>query len=799
MFQGKKRKMNDHGFTLVEVLVTVAILGIAIGAIGGFMVVGARSFSSTSSEVNLQYESQLAYNQLQDLIVDAQLGITQAQVVGGSETIIDADTLMDDAAEKKKITIYNGRKDDTGKIVDGIAYVIIWDNATDRLYYEEYNVTADGSGDPVLGTAIVTNARMADWITDFDADLSKLESKSIVSIHMAFQKENKSYDANYNITVRNKVLVNKSMKDTYTAPIKTVPATTIEVNSPILVEPGSVYNFPAPVVKSSVIAETPSQEVRWFIDTTNAGDSGTTIDVNSGKLKVSESESHDTFQVKVQSADGAASNYIEVKVRKITGVGITYKALSQDSEGKDITADKLTKDAKFQLNAAVTMNYNEELTTGATGNSLETAKTLKWEIKEGEEYLSGASSSNLQWNGTMKSIVTSLKPLRVRATAVNSMQYAPTEGKYGEWTGTTFTSKPDFVIVVDSGVYERGQEYNFNIAGSRVGYIYLFASEFRRKMTDADGKVTYEKLSSDLIDYPYGNGSNVKIKFPLDLNPYDEYEVDIRCYEFATGSPWSVQYGWLKNYGYNIADATGESWIDTIPLKASDLYFDNVSTLTKTYTPRKFSEFLNGTSDTMYTVGGISNFRMSGDFNINQNSIKWNFYTNPTGGAKESDFTFYAGGYNGIKMFKCEQSGANLRIDFTRSKWDNSIPEVLYLVPTIYVGDKNYFMYHTYVKVINHNITVTKNPVTEKLYFPYPLCGADGLTNFPGKDLTGNTSMKDSWYRSFNFNDTLQYDLQRYETQNDGVHYTLTLWDSSRTNQLGIYDIKEGQISWTKK
>ncbi|NLG05605.1 MAG: prepilin-type N-terminal cleavage/methylation domain-containing protein, partial [Clostridia bacterium] len=45
---------NNKGFTLIELMVTVAIIAIVAISVGMFMITGAKSFASTSSEVNLQ-------------------------------------------------------------------------------------------------------------------------------------------------------------------------------------------------------------------------------------------------------------------------------------------------------------------------------------------------------------------------------------------------------------------------------------------------------------------------------------------------------------------------------------------------------------------------------------------------------------------------------------------------------------------------------------------------------------------------------------------------------------------------
>lgn len=63
-------KQNNKGFSLIELIVATAILGIVVIGAGGFMVSGANSFRSVFTNVSLQYTAQQAMNQMQDVILD---------------------------------------------------------------------------------------------------------------------------------------------------------------------------------------------------------------------------------------------------------------------------------------------------------------------------------------------------------------------------------------------------------------------------------------------------------------------------------------------------------------------------------------------------------------------------------------------------------------------------------------------------------------------------------------------------------------------------------------------------------
>lgn len=61
---------NNKGFTLVELMISITIFAIVVAAAVGFMVAGSRSYSSMTNRVNLDFESQLAMNQVSDYIID---------------------------------------------------------------------------------------------------------------------------------------------------------------------------------------------------------------------------------------------------------------------------------------------------------------------------------------------------------------------------------------------------------------------------------------------------------------------------------------------------------------------------------------------------------------------------------------------------------------------------------------------------------------------------------------------------------------------------------------------------------
>ena len=799
-------RKDNQGFTLIELLVSIAIVAIVAVSIAAFMIVGSRTYASTSSEVNLQYEAQLAFNQLQDLIIDTSLGVNYSYIaagdgIDGTEIEVLRDSEIPSDAAFKKIYMYN----------DTVVYIVIWDREHSWLYYEEYAMNADRT----IGAETVDEARMADYITAFGVDLSRLEEKRIVRVDMGFAKNTKTYDSTHNITIRNKVAVNGDPAS-YTPVTPSGIADSIVVNSPVYLEPGDTYTFPAPVVNSKTTVPV-SQEVRWYIDDTAGGAANphhadTMIDVNAGRLQISPYEDHESFKVTVRARDGSGvSNTITVNVVRVNTVTLAYASTSTPP----VTQDKLTNDNTFSLTATVDGYHLNDagVTTTTAGKSIEDIKKLTWAITDGASYFTGAESSNLVYQCRMNAAaIVKGQTLTVRATNVRSKTYGSGGDKvvYGEWSGKTFQKDPDFVIV-GSGSYARGAQHAFNIQ-KRLGddwstHIYLYDVTLKEKVLDAEGNVTgytniQEHWNAGIAMSP--GETNIQITLPVDLDPYKGYVVDIICYAFVkhrTGDPSGY---YLPYLGYDSKDAVGVSNSISLDIGTSELYFSKSGenlVLKKYYIPRTYGQNPNSTSETMIYCSGITNMSgnlqfsgsefSTGDGNKYKGWVTWKLYTDNMG------TTLFNPPTTSGSIFSNEDKNQQFKIYFKKGQWYEEIPARLYLIPTLTIENvtkgqtSSYLMNHTHIEYINHNITVTKDDKNYHLYFPYPT--AD---DFPGKDLAKDESLEGTWSHSFDFSSTMNYTIKRYQESNDVTQYTLKLQNGDTV--YGNYTIPVDGMNWVK-
>jgi prepilin-type N-terminal cleavage/methylation domain-containing protein len=162
---------RNGGFSLIEMIVSVAILGIVAAAAVGFMVSGANSFSSVSGNVNLQVRSQLAMNNIQEKLVDCNYGI-----------------YFDDGLD----TLYIVNFDPSGSVYTADIYQF----RDGAIYYGNHTCSLSA------GTLTCSSAApdlLAKGVSSFSADLSRYTDIDMkmrvtgVALSIGFQERSRSF------------------------------------------------------------------------------------------------------------------------------------------------------------------------------------------------------------------------------------------------------------------------------------------------------------------------------------------------------------------------------------------------------------------------------------------------------------------------------------------------------------------------------------------------------------------------------------------------------------------------------
>lgn len=194
---------ENRGLTLVELLVTIAILSVVLLVATSFMTTGSRSFARGSADTQVQKEAELAVNQMEDMIIDVNGGV---------------DLKKDDATGDRELILYNaGGESGT---VDYTKESIIYKAADQKILCSKWKVRYDvASASYVVDSAEYTNQLLAENVTGFEADLSDVYEDTasdgstieiVKSVQFKVGYEDGTGKANYAtspiITLRNRMM-----------------------------------------------------------------------------------------------------------------------------------------------------------------------------------------------------------------------------------------------------------------------------------------------------------------------------------------------------------------------------------------------------------------------------------------------------------------------------------------------------------------------------------------------------------------------------------------------------------------
>jgi hypothetical protein len=176
--------------SLLELIVTFALLGIVSLAVVGLLSTGANSFRRVSTEVSLQYEAQLTMSQLQEYLIDCNGGVCYVgNILYVADTGIDA-----------------------GGHAVWYIHCFRWDTAKEELYYWKGTVTYDEHSAAACTLPADDSsdwALMSSYVDDFAAEpgTSPTSSTQFCHISLDMTLAGRDYATEQTISMRNPVIM----------------------------------------------------------------------------------------------------------------------------------------------------------------------------------------------------------------------------------------------------------------------------------------------------------------------------------------------------------------------------------------------------------------------------------------------------------------------------------------------------------------------------------------------------------------------------------------------------------------
>lgn len=298
-----KKKSDNKGMTLVELVCAVAIFSLIGATVGGVMIVSAQTYQRGTNEIELQQEAQMAANQIGDLVIDATAAVTY-KTDTGAVCMNEAEALASGATPGGNRTLEITKQDRF--------YKVMYYQATQEIWYEEYELFADGTTSLLGGGAQL----LAENISTFTADVTDFATNGSLLLNLGLNKSDRSYASGYTITARNGLI----------APTGADAAATITTESEITLEPSQAFDLEATVVGSG------DTTVTWTMSGNLSSHTLLAINPATGKMQITigtdETASEIMLMVKTNAKkeDGItpqAQQAVTVHIRRVTGVTLT--------------------------------------------------------------------------------------------------------------------------------------------------------------------------------------------------------------------------------------------------------------------------------------------------------------------------------------------------------------------------------------------------------------------------------------------------------------------------------------------